>query len=121
MRFSKQISTELLIESQSGGDPQNPSHLQTLVDNAVRRGIPAEDIEVGYCSDAEHQAMIDAKDVAIDLANPMDTWKRTMAESDSSMPRYLEDHIKDDHDGVAGNEFLQGKYDAKKALRATKP
>jgi len=121
MRYSKQISTGLIIESQSDGDPQNPAHLQTLVDNAVRRGIPAEDIEVGYCTDAEHQAMIDAKDVAVDLANPMDTWKRTMLTSDSSMPRYLEDHITDDHDGVAGNEFLQGKYDGKKALRLEKP
>jgi len=121
MRFSKQISTELLIESQSGGDPQNPTHLQTLIDNAVRRGIPTDDVEAGYCTDAEHQAMVDAKDVAVDLANPMDTWKRTMAQTDSSMPRYLEDHITDGHDGDASNEFLQVKYDAKIKLRATKP
>jgi len=44
-----------------------------------------------------------------------------MQETDAGMPRYLEDHIKDDHDGVASNEFLQTKYDDKKALRATKP
>ena len=44
-----------------------------------------------------------------------------MQETDDGMPRYLEDHIKDDHDGVASNEFLQTKYDDKKALRATKP
>ena len=55
------------------------------------------------------------------LPSAMDTWKRTMAKSDYSMPRYLEDHITDHHDGVAGNEFLQGKYDNKKTLRATKP
>jgi len=52
---------------------------------------------------------------------PMNDWKSSMQETDRGMPRYLEDHIKDDHDGVAGNEFLQGKYDDKKALRATKP
>jgi len=51
----------------------------------------------------------------------MELWKEKMATSDSSMPRHLEDHIKDDHDGVAGNEFLQAKYDEKKTLRATRP
>jgi hypothetical protein len=50
-----------------------------------------------------------------------DEWKSSMQETDLGMPRYLEDHITDDHDGVAGNEFLQAKYDDKKALRATKP
>ena len=44
-----------------------------------------------------------------------------MQRTDSGMPRYLEDHIKDDHDGVASNEFLQVKYDAKIKLRVTKP
>ena len=52
---------------------------------------------------------------------PMNDWKLSMQETDHGMPRYLEDHIKDDHDGDAGNEFLQTKYDDKKALRATKP
>ena len=52
---------------------------------------------------------------------PMNDWKYKMAMTDGGMPRFLEDHIKDDHDGVAGNEFLQAKFDGKKALRATKP
>ena len=46
-----------------------------------------------------------------------DDWKASMQRTDSGMPRYLEDHIKDDHDGVASNEFLQVKYDAKIKLR----
>jgi len=50
-----------------------------------------------------------------------DEWKKTIQATDFGMPRYLEDHITDDHDGVAGNEFLQGKYDEKKALRSEKP
>ena len=29
--------------------------------------------------------------------------------------------VTDDHDGVAGNEFLQGKYDGKRALRSERP
>jgi len=51
----------------------------------------------------------------------LEVWEKKMAESDSLMPRYLEDHITDGHEGDAGNEFLQIKYDAKIKLRATKP
>ena len=54
-------------------------------------------------------------------SNIYNDWMSGMANTDSSMPRYLEDHIKDDHNGIAGNEFLQAKYDEKKLLRATKP
>ena len=52
---------------------------------------------------------------------PMNDWLGKMTKTDAGMPRYLEDHIKDDHDGVASNEFLQVRYDDKKTLRATKP
>ena len=45
-------------------------------------------------------------------------WKESIQATDAGMPRYLEDHIADDHDGVAGNEFLQAKFDEKKALRS---
>ena len=70
---------------------------------------------------AEEQAVSDII-IAQELADkPMREWKEKIAETDAGMPRYLEDHIKDDHDGVASNEFLQTKYDDKKALRATKP
>ena len=70
----------------------------------------------------KNRATRDEEERVANLPTPMDTWKRDMARTDRlGMPRYLEDHITDDHDGVAGNEFLQGKYDNKKALRATKP
>ena len=52
----------------------------------------------------------------------LQTWTEDMANSDSTMiPRWLEDHIRDDHGGVAGNANLQAKYDAKVALRNSKP
>ena len=50
-----------------------------------------------------------------------DEWKETIQATDVGMPRYLEDHIKDGHDGVAGNEFLQVRYDAKIKLRGERP
>ena len=50
-----------------------------------------------------------------------DAWKQKIAETDAGMPRYLEDHITDGHDGDAGNEFLQVKYDAKIKLRGERP
>ena len=70
---------------------------------------------------AEEETARDAEELAVANAKPMENWKSSMQETDHGMPRYLEDHIKDDHDGVASNEFLQTKYDDKKALRATKP
>ena len=51
MRYSKQKSTGLIIESQSGGDPANPLHLSTMVANAVGMGISESDVEVGYADD----------------------------------------------------------------------
>jgi len=51
MRYSKKISTGLLIETQSGGDPDNPLHLSTMKDNAINNGISASDVEVGYADD----------------------------------------------------------------------
>ena len=120
MYYSKVISTGLIIESLSGNGSNDLGAIKSLRDSAEQI-YSAEDIEVAEGTDSEIATMIDAKEVAIDLANPMDTWKRTMAKSDSSIPRYLEDHIKDDHDGVASNEFLQVKYDAKIKLREERP
>ena len=47
-RFSKIKATGCLLESQSGGDENNPLHLQTLIDNAVSAGFDKDDIEVGW-------------------------------------------------------------------------
>ena len=50
-----------------------------------------------------------------------DAWKESIQATDAGMPRYLEDHITDGHDGDASNEFLQVKYDAKIKLRGERP
>ena len=70
---------------------------------------------------AEEETATDVEEAQCLSEKPMNDWMESMQETDNGMPRYLEDHIKDDHDGVASNEFLQTKYDDKKALRATKP
>ena len=49
-----------MIESQSGGDPDNPLHLSTMKANAVGGGIAEADVEVGYCTDDEHDVMLAA-------------------------------------------------------------
>ena len=54
-------------------------------------------------------------------SNIYNDWVSDMTKTDNGMPRYLEDHITDDHDGVASNEFLQTRYDEKKLLRSQKP
>lgn len=51
----------------------------------------------------------------------MDAWVAQMAALDVYMPRPLEDHILNDHGGVAGGQFQQDKYDEKRALRAQQP
>ena len=62
MRYSKQKSTGQLIESQGGGNPDNPAHLQTLKDNAISSGIAENDIEVGYEDDAVVAGWIKTQD-----------------------------------------------------------
>ena len=57
----------------------------------------------------------------VEFPEGYDAWKASMQGTDNGMPRYLEDHIKDDHDGIASNEFLQVKYDAKIKLRGERP
>ena len=62
MRYAKQKSTGQLIESQSGGNPDNPTHLQTVKDNAVAHGITEDDIEVGYEDDEVVLGWINVQD-----------------------------------------------------------
>jgi hypothetical protein len=70
----------------------------------------------------KNRATRDEEERVANLPIPTEEWKRAMARTDRmGMPRYLEDHIADDHGGVAGNEFLQAKFDDKKALRLEKP
>ena len=120
MRYSKQISTGLMIESQSGGNPDNPLHLSTMVDNAVNGGLLESDVEVGYCTDEEHQDMIGAKDVANDIANPLQKWVRDITATDSSCPRWFEDYVTENSVALAPGKSKES-YDAKVALRGEKP
>ena len=80
----------------------------------------AEGGTVVELSDAENKYFDDEEKRGI-AAQPMNDWKLSMQGTDSGMPRYLEDHITDGHDGDAGNEFLQVKYDAKIKLREERP
>lgn len=51
----------------------------------------------------------------------MKEWLYKIRETDKDMPRYLEDHIENAHNGVCNNEFQQTAYDNKKKLRSQKP
>ncbi len=52
----------------------------------------------------------------------MKKWLMDIRKSDQTMiPRWLEDHIQDDHGGTTSNATLQQKYDDKKELREDKP
>lgn len=52
---------------------------------------------------------------------PMVDWKRAIAEASASMPDFMEQHIRDDHNGVVSSLELQKLYDDKTALRGGKP
>jgi len=102
MRYSKLISTGLMIESQSGGDPDNPLHLSTMVANAVGGGIAESDVEVGYCTDAEHEVMVDA------LKTDAQKLKQTIKQLESSITsrRYREAIAGTDDGWLANQENL---------------
>ena len=55
-----------------------------------------------------------------DSDKTMNDWKSSMQETDSGMPRYLEDLITDNPDFNI-HENMKTRYDEKVALRATKP
>lgn len=68
----------------------------------------AEEVE----RDAEELAVLDAK--------PMEDWKASMAATDTKMPRYIEDIL--DKIGTVGlPQEMIDRFDAKKALRSSKP
>lgn len=115
-RYSKQISTGLIIESQ-GGDAKTGT--DALLANASQH-YPANDIEVGYCTDAELKAMLEAREIAKDLADPLGKWQREMQATDSSMPRWFEDYITENPVTLAPGR-AKDSYDAKVALRGEKP
>lgn len=51
---------------------------------------------------------------------PMVDWKREIAEASTAMPDFMEQHIRDDHNGVTSSPGLQKLYDDKTALRGRK-
>jgi len=113
--YVKELSTGKILTSTNGQDENNPIHIKAINNFVTSRGWNTADYEVGFDTEEAVKNMLES------AVTPFEKWKEDIAESDGAMPRYLEDHIKDDHDGIAGNEFLQGKYDEKKLLRATKP
>ena len=113
-RYSKQISTGKLMETQSGGSTQ--AHLDTLKQNAINAGIAEADIEVGWATPEQIQTWI------ADNQSPLDNWLNDVRASDSSMiPRWFEDYVETEHGGTLTDPLLQKKYNDKKSLRATKP
>ena len=91
MRYSKQISTGLMIESQSGDNSEQPEHLQNLIANAVSSGISRSDVEVGYCTDAEHDVMLAA------LKTDAQKVQETIKQLESTItPRRLRDALASD-------------------------
>ena len=116
--YSKQISTGLLIGSQTYTNIDNPAYEQTLRNNAEKT-YPANDIEIDYCTSEELKDMIEAKEVALDVADPLRKWKKDIKEI--KMKRLREDHITDVLNGVAGSPAEQLIYDIKIKLRGERP
>ena len=108
MKYVQQISTGKAVHREE-------PHTDKTINNAVSfTGIDISDLQVVDDATTEQQWATRLEDEK--------PWSQKINESDSSMiPRWLEDHIRDDHGGVAGNAQLQAKYDAKVALRNSKP
>jgi hypothetical protein len=116
MRYSKQISTGKIIEIQSGGNPENPVHLQTLVDNAINAGLNPNDIEFGYESDEVVQGWLSYR-------TPLEIWEADMIASDGIISRVIEDIYDALPASITDNiaQATKGKIVAKKTRRAEKP
>lgn len=51
----------------------------------------------------------------------MEKWKNDLILADIKMPRSMEDHLTDHHDGLSSNKFTQEAYDKKIKIRGEKP
>ena len=91
MRYCKQISTGKILQTQGGDDVGDPKHLQTMQDSFIARGIPRDDIEVGYEDDEVVRGWIDEQN---ELAK---TYSDHRASSYPSIPDQL-DYIY--HNGI---------------------
>lgn len=69
----------------------------------------------------EEEAARDAEEAQRLAELPMVAWRREIAEANTAMPDFMEQHIKDDHNGVVSTPELQKLYDDKTALRKAKP
>jgi len=54
-----------IIEAQSGGNPENPAHLKTLINNGISAGLLEADLEAGYEDDAIVKGWLKAQADAI--------------------------------------------------------
>jgi hypothetical protein len=68
----------------------------------------------------EEEIARDAEELAVANAKPMEDWKASMQETDSSMPRYAEDILDGmDKSGVA--QITLDRLQSKKDLRGERP
>jgi hypothetical protein len=115
IRYCKLKSSGVILESQSGGDENDQSYLEGMVENALSSGCLRSDIEVGW----EEIAVIQQWEQDSMTAN--EVWEKNMRDSDNGMmPRYAEDILDGmDKSGVA--QILLDRLQSKKDLRAAKP
>ena len=69
----------------------------------------------------EEETARDAEELAWANAKPMNDWKASMQETDSGMPRYVEDILDTMSNKSSVPQITLDKLQAKKDLRATKP
>ena len=90
-RYSKQISTGIMIECQGPAHEDVPELLQTLKQNAIGQDIPEADIELGYCTVDEKKMMVIEKHPEL-----AETYADRRKESYPPMENYLDGIVKGD-------------------------
>lgn len=111
--YIKELATGKILSSTSGQDENNPAHVDSLNNFLSSRGWATVDYEIGFKTDAEVKAMMAS------AVTPVEAWEKQMAQSDA-IPRWFEDYITENSIGLAPGR-AKDNYDAKVALRATKP
>ena len=133
-RYVRHKTTGEVVHYQSGGDNNRKTgmsdsewqelkdvRLDTVRQHALKTHNIA-DIDVGWATLAEiSQWEIDYEDTQTIGGRPMINWRATMKESDSIMPRTMEDILDGMADKSGVNQISLDRLQSKKDLRATKP
>lgn len=114
------------FDTEPEADAHVLKHIENYPDAFVVEG-DSKTLSLIYCTVDNVAKTITQDDTKLTQRTHWKNWKSSMALANQSkdggptMTREMEEHIRDDHNGVCGTPERQAKYDEKIALRGEKP